>query len=114
MRIRACLVCIAVLVMVAPSLVMAGEAAGPTSSAGLSVASARDLPAISALAHDPLQNATAESGAPEIFEEPPLDDNILLLAAWLPIAAALLALAMESTSPAAGPAREPGRQPSLD
>ncbi len=60
----------------------------------------------SAQAQDPTE--------PEWFDDSPLDTDLLVLAAWLPIAAAVLAVAMEGGSPKARPAREPGGEPSLD
>lgn len=112
MRNRACLVWIAVLMVCAPTgIVAASEAAASSSGEPLSVPSTmslRSLPTISIVAREPLPAEV------EPVENPPLDLNLILLAAWLPIAGALLALAMESTSPDLRRAREPGGETSLD
>ena len=66
------------------------------------------------MARDPLLADDSPVVGVELFDDSPLDLDIVLLAGWLPIAGALLALAMECTSPSVRPAHEPGEQPSLD
>ncbi len=115
MRKQACLVCIAVLLVFAPPLLAGGEAAGSAGSDNSLVpaaASARALPPISMVARESLQ--AQEPPDPELFDDSPLETELLLLAAWLPIAAAVIAVAMEGGSPTARQAREPGGEPSLD
>lgn len=114
MRKQACVVCIAVLVVLVPSLLAAGEAAASSGSGKLVpvVANARALPAISVMARESSQaQGPAE---PEWFDDSPLDTDLLVLAAWLPIAGAVIAVAMEGGSPKMRRAREPGSEPSLD
>ncbi len=115
MRARACLVCIAVVVLFAPSFLTAGEAATSSSRERMSVPPAvRALPAISTLARDPLPAAEPPPEQAELLDDSPLDLNVILLAAWLPVAAALLALAMEGGDPKVRRARQAGGEPSLD
>lgn len=117
MRNLACLVCVGIPVLFAPSLLAAGDAAA---SSGIErsllpgVANVRALPAISVLARNAAPAQDSPLAGAEIFDDSPLDLNIILLAGWLPIAGALLALAMEGTSPSMSRAREPGEEPSLD
>jgi hypothetical protein len=95
----------------------ASEAAASSSSDVASApfaANAGALPAISIMARDPLQANDPLVAEGELFDDSPLDLNLLLLAAWLPIAGAVLALIMEGSSPKIGRAREPGGEPSLD
>ena len=66
------------------------------------------------MAREPLRDETPLSAEPEMFDDSPLDLSLVLLAAWLPIAGAMLALATEGTSPNARPEREPGGEISLD
>jgi hypothetical protein len=104
--------------ILASPLLAAGEAATASSreqSSVPTVANAHTLPAISIMVRDPLQ--AEEPPAPaqaERFDDSPLDIDVLLLAAWLPIAGALLALVMEGPGPKVRRARAPGGEPSLD
>jgi hypothetical protein len=111
------LVCIAVLVVFAPSFLTAGEAAASSRREQVSVSAVGEvqaLPAISLMAQEPLPAEDPSPAEGEFSDDSPLDLNLILLAGWLPIAAALLALAMEGVDPEARRAREPGGEPSLD
>ncbi len=67
------------------------------------------------MVRDPLPSEEPPAPAQaELYDDSPLDINVLLLAAWLPIASALLALAMEGPGPRVRRARAPGGEPSLD
>lgn len=107
-----------VLVVLVAPLLAAGQAAASSNGdpmAAPAAANARALPPISVMRHDPLQSE--EPSAPvqaELLNDSPIDINLLLLAAWLPIAGALLALAMEGPGPKVRRARAPGEAPSLD
>ncbi len=110
-RKQACLVCIVVLVVLALPRLAAGEAAASSGRESLvpTVANPRALPAISLM-----DQVAPDSPEPEWLDDPPLDTGLLMLAAWLPIAGAVIAVAMEGGSPKVRSAREPGSETSLD
>lgn len=102
-RNQACLVWIAILVICVPIGLRAADRGLPAASpVSLSVAMLA-----------PVRSEEAPA-AYELFDESPLDLPLVILAAWLPIAAAYLALLMEDSPPSPARAQEPGGEISLD
>ncbi len=114
-RIRAFLVWVAVVLLCAPTgLTAAGRAAASIGKGAVSLLPGASFRTLAPVSITPEPDPVPLAGEAELFDDSPLAPSLLLLAAWLPIAGGLLALAMEGTSAKARRAPQPGGEISLD